>query len=274
MSGGSPKELLYGLVKQDSRNASNVGKALGWDYLEEEGKRNVKDPSAALRKAAISAATWYLGGAAGGALGGAEGAAGGAAGSAGSIAADTALQAGMTAGSEMTAQQLAQLAMQEMANPALAGAEQGLLSAAPEVAKEGALMVPQNLTMESGLTDTGYTPSNLYQAFKNASAENNTSLMQNLQNYGGQKAIEAQNGSMMNRMSSNMGNQKSRAMMNMGKGLLTPQQQQQPMPSRPAPQAPAEALPTPYGQPSIPPGQLAHLTEEQKRLLRMKGYRI
>jgi hypothetical protein len=267
------KDLLYKLVKQDSRNAANVGDAIGWDYLQEEGNRNVEDPSAALRKAAISAATWYLGGMAGA---GAEGAAAGAAGSA-------ALDAGITAGSELTAQQLAAMAMSEMTEPALAGAAQGvgqgLMSTAPDALGQG-LMSGGNNVMESALTDSGYTPSSLYQALKNANGANGTPLSQNMGNYGKQLSMDAQNGSLLNRMGSNLGDKKSLELMRMGSGMMSPPQQQPmqaPPPQQPQQQGP---LPTPYGDNRVGPGQSSmqmdprFLTEEQKRRLWAQGVRI
>lgn len=258
MSNG--KEFIYDIVRKDSQNASHLGKALGWDWLEEEGKRNTKDPSAALRKAAISAATWYAGGALGGAGAGA-----------GTAAGEAAAQTALTAGSQMTAEQLSQIAMQEMASEGLSqAAQQGITEAGSGLLSNA----PQGFanTMEAGLTDSGYTPSSLLNAFKNANATNNTSLTQNLQNYGGQKVMEAQNGSLLNRMGSNLGNKKNMAAINAGRNLLTPQPQQQPMPGRPAPQGQQEPLGTPYGQQQL--SQAARLTEEQKRMLRMKGYRV
>ena len=218
------KDALYKLVKQDSRNAEWLGNALGWDYLEEEGKKNIGNPGRAVGKAAAAAATWYLGGL----LGSGAGAAGTAAGETAGAAA------------EMTAEQIAaQLAEQAAAETAK--------QAAVEAAKQGASQIPQGIanTMETGLLESGYTPSSIAQAIKNTGET--TPMSQNLLNYGKQKVADAQSGSLLNRVDANANDPQSSQMMRMGQGLLSPEQ---PQPQRQAPpqqQGPVEPLPNPYG---------------------------
>lgn len=101
------KRPLYALARQDSRHASDIGRALNWDWLKNEGKENQRNPGRAVGKGAAAAATWYLGGPAWGT----------AANAAGSAAEVTAEQA---------AQQAAQQAVQQgLAQGGLFGLEQG-----------------------------------------------------------------------------------------------------------------------------------------------------
>lgn len=212
------KELLYKPVKQDSRNFEKLGQAWNIPWLEQEGNRNVDNPGRAVGKAAGAAATWWLGN---GLLGGAAGAAG---------------QAG-TSAAEIAAKQAAEEA-----------AKQAAMQAAMKGGEQAAIQIPQGFmnTMEAGMMDTGYTPSSLFQAIKNTGQT--TPLQQNLLNFGKQQMANAQNGSMMNGLLGNFGDNKSAQMMKMGSGLLDGGQQQQPMMAPPPrQQAPAEPLPSPYG---------------------------
>lgn len=157
------KELIYKLVKQDSRNAAKLGNAIGWDYLEQEGNRNVQNPGRAVGKAAATAATWYLGGLMGGA---------------GSAAGEGANAAGNVAGSAAT-DTASELAKQEALNSAQYAMQQGMLSS-------GGLMSGQagmSGAMESALTDSGYTPSSLMNAAKYGPGSGQ-GMMQTMGNYG------------------------------------------------------------------------------------------
>jgi hypothetical protein len=137
------KEDLYRLVKLDSRNATKIGKTLGWDYMEQEGKKNTENPGRGLGKGAAAAATWYLGGAGAGALGGAgAGAGGAAAGAAGQVAADAEMQ--------LAQQQIAQMLAQQAAKEA---ATQG----GSELAKQGLFYAGENALAQapSSLASSG-----------------------------------------------------------------------------------------------------------------------
>jgi len=125
------KRLLYKGVEFDSRNMQKLGNALGWDWLENEGKSNVSDPSRALRKAALAAASIYAGGALGGMFGGEAGAAAGE--GLGGSAGEAAAAAGMGGGMGAAASQIP------------AGLEN---------------------TMEYALVNSGYTPSSLMNALQ------------------------------------------------------------------------------------------------------------
>lgn len=253
------KNPLYWLVKQDSRAASELGRALNLDYLTEEGKRNQENPGRALTKAAASAATWYLGG-----LMGAEAAGAGQ----GVLGAAAEGAKGLTA---------AEIAAQEAAL-----ASQGLMGGAAPAIEQGASMIPQGANalapqgwgtnvMESALTDTGYTPSSLFQAFNNANAANNTSLSQNLAAYGRQGMANLKNGSMFNQALASMDDPKARLAMKM----LEPQPQPQAPAAPPPRQGPIEPLPTPYGPGGNSMGMdPMRLTEAERQRLRRMGYRV
>ena len=51
------KKLTYDQVRQDSDNMEGIGRAIGWDWLEQEGKRNQGNPGRAIGKAAATAAS-------------------------------------------------------------------------------------------------------------------------------------------------------------------------------------------------------------------------
>jgi hypothetical protein len=145
------KEDLYRLVKLDSRNATKIGKTLGSDYMEQEGKKNTENPGRGLGKGAAAAATWYLGGAGAGALGGAgAGAGGAAAGAAGGAAASTAADLEMQLAQQQIAQMLAQQAAQE-------AAKQGITQGGSELAKQGLFSAGENALSQapSSLASSG-----------------------------------------------------------------------------------------------------------------------
>lgn len=266
MSSGGWKKPFEQIAGQDSRVAAELGRGLHWQGLVDEAKHNEQNPGRAMTKATINAALWYLGGEAGSALGGA--------GEAGAAAGEGAYNA-MTA--EQIAQNLAPVAAGENV-----GSMGGLLAAgSPQGASTAGLLsasAPQGLanTMESAITDTGYTPSSLGYAVQNANSANGTSLGQNLGNYYKDAATNMQNGSMLNHfMSGASGQQSKQLAMNMGLKMLTPQQPQ-PMPQgAPAPQGQQGPLNNPYqNNPYGPGGNSLGLSEEQKQKLRAMGYRI
>jgi hypothetical protein len=142
------KKPLYWLVQQDSRAASELGRAFGWDYLRDEGKRNQENPGRAIGKAAASAAAWYLGGAAAGAGGGAGTAAGEGLTSAGMFAGAAPGMAAST--EEALAQQALQQALEQQAAQAAATqgmSSSGLFAQVPGVSagsQQAAMLAAQN----------------------------------------------------------------------------------------------------------------------------------
>lgn len=210
--GGNP---LYRLVKQDSRNAAWLGNAIGWQGLEDEANRNVQNPGRALTKAAISAATWYLGGAAGGYLGGGSDAAN--AGAASTDAAESggtlALNSAGTAASPYMTQAAQQTAMQ------YAGGID------PETAAgAGGMSVAQN----------GIGPGTLLNQFRGA--VNNPSSL-----------LSSNSGLLSNLSSGSSSGKAGNLALQMGLKSLAPQQPQGPMPAPPRQQQDNTPLPLPYG---------------------------
>ncbi len=94
------RKPLDKLTSEASRQAADLGNKIGWQGLEEEGKRNTENPGHAYGQAAKYTAMYYLGGLLGGA-GGAGGAGATAAESAIPAATDTAIT---TAADEATQQ--------------------------------------------------------------------------------------------------------------------------------------------------------------------------
>jgi hypothetical protein len=256
VSGGGLKDEFYKLVKQDSRNASWLGNAIGWQGLEDEGKYNTENPGHAVGKAAQTFATMYLGGLLGDAAG-----AGSGAGNAAAPVIDESAGLLMNAGSNA-----ATLAEQQAAEQALQQAMQ-----------QSAQNLPQGLanTLEAGTNtgalDTGYTPSSLLNAFKNANSANGTPLQSNLLNYGKQTANGLLNGG---------GGKGAGMAQQMGmKMLLNQQQPQQPMAPPPRQQGPVEPLPRPYNQGPYGTSSgnsmgMPSMDEEMKKKLRAMGYPV
>lgn len=251
MSGGDWKKPFYAVAKQDSRNMAKLGNALGWDWLEQEGKKNVENPGRAVGKAATSALLWYLGGPA---WGGGSGAAGSAAGTTAEEAAKIAAEEAAKEAAKQEALNSAQYAMQE-----------GLLS--------GTSQAPQGFanTMEAGLMDTGYVPSNLWQAAKNSGSPGG--LLQNVQSWGKQQATEAGNGSLLNRMGANAGDKRSMFAAQQGMRMMQPKQRHSQPPPPPQPQEPPPMI-QPYGGSGGPYGGLLGMSEEEKRRRLMMGYPV
>jgi len=243
------KEPFYKVARQDSRNMAKIGNALGWDWLEQEGKRNTDNPGRAIGKAAQYAATWYLGGPA-------WGAAGSGASAAGTTAAEEATK---VAAEEAAKQAALEMAQQEMLNSAQYAGQRGLLSV-------GEQAIPQGVanTMEAGLMDTGYTPSSLWNALRYG-GNSGQSVGKTLANYGTTKFNNAVQGL------KNGGGQKfaKRYATQQALGMLNPQPQQRPAPYQPPPQEEYQPQPL-YGS----GGGIYGLTEEEKQRLRQMGFRV
>jgi hypothetical protein len=143
VSGGGWKEPFYDKAERDSGILSDLGNKVGWDYLEEEGKRNKENPGRAIGKAMGYALAGYLGGAYGGLY---EGAGTAAAAPVIDESAGLAMNAAGTTSANLAEQQAVEQAMQ-----------QGLLSqtAAP-VSDLSINTVPVNdLSTQAGLLDKG-----------------------------------------------------------------------------------------------------------------------
>jgi hypothetical protein len=158
----------------------------------------------------------------------------------------------------MTAEQLAQIAAAEMTDSSLLGT------------------LPQAWNMsngvESALVDSGYTPSSLLNAVKNANGANGTGLQQNLMNYGKQKIADAQSGALTNRVLSNVKDDPSKAMKLMNSMGGQPQQQPMAPPPPRQQQQPVEPLPLAYtnslGLPSLQESEAEKRKRRQMGLLR------
>ncbi|HEY6028802.1 MAG TPA: hypothetical protein VIV09_18075, partial [Pseudolabrys sp.] len=148
----------------------------------------------------------------------------------------------------MTAEQAAALAAQDAAESGGTLALNAAGNAAAPVGNGLLQAAPQGLgnTLDATLQNTGYTPSSLLNAAKNANIGNGTPLTQNVSNYVQQQGQQLMNGGLLNRVSANLSDPKSGAQMQLAKSLMTPQQQQ-PMPQAPPPrQQQYQPLPTPY----------------------------
>lgn len=126
------RDQLDRVTKEGSRQVADVGNKTGFDWLEQEGDKNTKNPGRAYTRAAAAMASYYAGGLLGGA---ASGAAGGAAGAAGNVA--------TTASEEATQQAMRQLLIEAAKDgadvgyvPEVHGLLQGTASNAPEVGSE------------------------------------------------------------------------------------------------------------------------------------------
>lgn len=136
------KKPLYAQTKWDSRIAERFGNALGWDGLENEGKRNQKNPGHAIGKAAQIWATMALGD-----IGSGAGAAGGAAANAAAPASSALAEEGMFAMSETAKQQLAEQAMRAAAEKA---AQEAAQQSSMQAASQGGGMFGQIPGVTSG----------------------------------------------------------------------------------------------------------------------------
>lgn len=249
--GDALKKPLYKILEQDSRIVSQVGRDLNWDWLKNEGKKVQENPGYGVGKAAATMAALYSGGLIGGASG-------------------AAAQGGAQTAAEMTPEILA--SMESSVAP-------GLLNGIPQGLG--------NMTMESALTDTGYTPSSLLNAFKNSAAnplESSTnSLGQNLANYGSNTANNLKQTAMNNPMGlfssggkAAGGSGASNLAVQMGLKMMQPPQAP-PMPQAHMPQqAPMQPLPTPYGPEGNSLGMLGkgQMSEREKQRLRAMGYQV
>lgn len=148
------KRATYGMVKNDSDNMEGIGRAMGWDWLEQEGQRNQKNPGRALGKAAATAATFY----AGGLLGAGGGAAGNAAGNAAGTVASNAGPVASTWATDSALLAAKQAAEQGAVQSGTAGMN-GLLAqeAAREAGIQSLSQIPQGLGTQMSLGNTGYS---------------------------------------------------------------------------------------------------------------------
>jgi hypothetical protein len=253
------KRLLYKTVKQDSRNMGDLGNKLGWDWLEQEGKQNVENPSRALRKSAITAASMYAGGLLGGATGGAAGATEVAASEAAKQAAQVAAQeAAKQAAAEAAKQSVGGL-LSQASTQVTANAVPGLLSTGPT--SQAAMLAQQNAglgfsglarTADSAATAQGLSP---YEQF----AGNAMGYMD--------KA-----GGMLGRYGKTAGK------MNQVMGLLSPQEN--PPPMAPPPQQQMQQEAPSFAGYGGGPGDMQKMLDDpnlppelrQKLMMMMRGY--
>lgn len=266
------KKPLYKTTAEVSRSSAKLGNATGFDYLENEGKKNTDNPGRAIGKAAAAVASWY----AGGLLGAGAGATGGAAGEAGTLVAEQA--------AEEAAKQAAIEAMkQEALNSAQYAGQQGLLSGGEQVASEGA---------KRGLLDT--TRHALKSSFGMGGGQGGVNVGSSMSAAPGPGVVAPgkQFMAMMDSGLINSGNSQlagkigtdsgllgmnggQRAAMNLG-GKLMQQPQQQPMsqPMRQQQSQPYEPMQSPYGGGGGMYGGLMGMSEEEKRRLRAMGYPV
>lgn len=237
------KEPIYKVVRQNLRDVKWVNNAVGGpQWAEDEANRGIQNPGYALTRGAEAAASGYAAATGlGGLLGGA--------GSAGAAGADAAVAGSATTAQELAAQQAAQQALEQAAQQTAAQAPQGFAN-----------------TMEAALTDTGYTPSSLLNAFNNPSATTISAM-----NRGLGTGI-SQTGLLSSGSSTGKGGLLAGQM---GMQLLNAGQQRPQMPMSPPPRGGnMEPLNTPYSQNAFGPGGNSlggqYLTEEQKRRLRMQ----
>lgn len=252
MSGGGWKEPFYKVARQDSRVFAELGRALGWDGLRDEGKYNQKNPGHAVGKVAQYAATMYLGGL----LGGGEAAA--ASGAAGQTAEMTAAE---YAAEEAAAQAAAQAAQQGVQQTA----QQGLLNGATQT---GTNSIQQGLLQQSTVPVT-----DLSSNFAPVSDQSSQAGLLD-------KARLAFSGGGASGGSS--GSAAKAMMMQQGLGMVMPKQGPQQQAAPPMQGGQQGPLPTMYGRNEGAYGTSAGnsvgtsmpLTEEQKRKLRSMGVKI
>jgi hypothetical protein len=218
----NPQELVEESMKMDSRGIESLAKKWNLGGLEQEAHGNVSDPAKGIGKASTMAAASMAGGWLGNLFGGAP-------------AAASAVPPMAEMGGPMAAQLASQMGVQS-------GQAAGLMG-----------------TMESGLMDTGYTPSSLLNAAKYG-PESGQSFGQTMGNYGRGLLSKAQ--------SPGFKQDAQRYAVKQGLNMMDQPQQQQ-APARPF-QYQQEPMRNPYGQED----PLANLTEEQKMQLRMMGYQV
>jgi hypothetical protein len=257
--GGNP---FYKVAQQDSRNLADFFNKVGFQKGEDEAKYNVKNPGHAISTAAEYALAGYLGSLMAGGEAGA-----GAAGNAAAPVVDESAGLLMSAGSNaatLAEQQAAEQALQQ----ALQQAPQGLAN-----------------TMEAGLTDTGYTPSSLLNAFKNPGATAVSAANRALGTSASQTGLlgKLTVGSGTDKAAKGLlnggGGKGSNMAQQMGMRMLFDQQQPQ-MPQSPPPrQGPVEPLPRPYNQGPYGTSSgnsmgMPSMDEEMKKKLRAMGYPV
>jgi hypothetical protein len=232
----NPQELVEESMKMDSRGMESLGKKWNIQPLQDEAHGNVSDPAKGIGKASTAAGAAMAGGWLGNLFGGAP-----------AVASAAPPMAEM--GGPMAAQLASQMGLQS-------GQAAGLMG-----------------TMESALTDSGYTPSSLLNAAQNAPGNMPQTIMgpngqfdvgqsfgQTMGNYGRGLLSKAQ--------SPGFKQDAQRYAVKQGLNMMDQPQQQQ-APARPF-QYQQEPMRNPYGQED----PLANLTEEQKMQLRMMGYQV
>jgi hypothetical protein len=246
------KHAFERVAQIDSQNLKHLGQDWNLPWLEQEAAHNEKNPGRAITKAAEYAALAYLGGAAFGGSGEA-GAAADASGAAAGAAGDTATT----------------IAEQQAMQQALAAqAPQGFAN-----------------TLEAGATDTGYTPSTLWNALKNYNS--GQGVLGNVANYGKAAGENAMNGGLLNQITSGGGSSQKTLQAMQGLKMIFPEQQQGRSAQAPPMQGQQGPLPSmnqrsmsharpmsnvgPYGTSA---GNSLGFTEEQKQKLRELGYDI
>lgn len=267
---------LGDLVKQDSRNASWLGNAIGWQGLEDEGKYNTQNPGHAVTKAAETAATWYLGGLLGSSLGAGE-TAGSAAATAGTDAAESAGTLAVNGAGNAVAPYLASGAMEGGSGLTGAGLSQMMAN--------GGGLDPETLMGQGGMgvAQNGIGPGSMGSQFQGL-----------LNNPSSAFSANGMPANTFNSFAGGSGGGKgmSNLAMQMGAKMMTPQVPQAPMSPPPRGGGDSGSLASPYGNPygtpagnslgssmpGMPPlggsGLPMSLTPEQIARLRAAGYRI
>jgi hypothetical protein len=217
----NPQEGAEELMKFDSRGVESLAKKWNLGGLEQEAHGNVSDPAKGIGKASTAAGAAMAGGWLGSLFGGAPAAA--------------AVPPMAEMGGPMAAQLASQMGVQS-------GQAAGLMG-----------------TMESALTDSGYTPSSLLNAAKYG-PESGQTFGETMGNYG--------RGLMSKVSSPGFKQGAQRYAVKQGLNMMDSPQQQQ------APARPFQYQQEPMRNPYSTQDPLANLTEEQKMQLRMMGYQV
>lgn len=237
------KDALYDQIQRDSQNVKHLAEDWNWGFLEEEAKKNEKNPGRAAGKAATAAATWYLGGPLWNSLGSGANAAG--------QAANAAIPAMAEMGGQTAAEVAKQMAQQGMLQGAQQGAMQGLMSGAydamvPGIGSQQAQMLAAQ-TGDMGAYGLGKTMESAGYA----------------KDLPWQESIKGQGAGLLSGLGrpGPMGDMGRRMMMNQGMGMLQPEQ-------------PMQAPPPPRYEPP-PPQPPPYLSEDEKRRwMMMQGYQV
>lgn len=235
------KKPFYKVAQRDSQNLKHLGEDWNWQWLENEAKKNEKNPGRAIGKAAANAAAWWL---TSGASAGAE---------AGALAAgEIGGQAAMTAAEQAALE----LAKQEALNSAQYAMQQGLLSGASQSFGSGLLGGQGGVGMGS--------------AFSMAPGPGVVAPGQQLGAMADTAAINAGFPKAAPGYWAPKGSKEFA--MKQGLGMMG-QDQTPPAPPPPRRQEQPPVPPAPYGGSGLPGGLLG-LSEEEKQRLRMMGYPV